>query len=43
MACGLFIKRQQEYKRQAAESVIPTLEINTDNKEWDSYASDLIF
>jgi len=43
MACDLLVEQQQEYRRQAENSIIPTIEINTDNKDWESYAKQIYF
>ena len=43
MACDLLLEEQQEYRDQAENSVIPTIEINTDNKDWESYAKQIYF
>ena len=40
-ACDLLLEQQQEYRRQAKNSIIPTIEINTDNKDWESYAKQI--
>ena len=40
-ACDLLLEQQQEYRRQAENSIIPTIEINTDNKDWESYAKQI--
>lgn len=40
-ACDLLLEKQQEYRRQAENSIIPTIEINTDNKDWESYAKQI--
>ncbi|WP_416141868.1 hypothetical protein ACM1TL_10210 [Lysinibacillus capsici] len=41
LACELLLDQQQEYRSQAENSIIPTIEINTDNKDWDSYAKQI--
>lgn len=41
LACELLLEQQEEYRRQAENSIIPTLEINTDNKDWDFYAKQI--
>jgi thymidylate kinase len=41
LACELLLEQQQEYRSQAENSIIPTIEINTDNKDWDSYAKQI--
>ncbi|MFJ7936505.1 hypothetical protein [Sporosarcina sp. NPDC096371] len=41
MACDLLLEQQQAYRRQAENSIIPTIEINTDNKDWESYAKQI--
>lgn len=38
IACQLLLDQEQEYRSQVENSIIPTIEINTDNKYWDSYA-----
>ena len=43
MACNLLLEQQQEYRSQAENSIIPTIEINTDNKDWESYAKQIYF
>lgn len=43
LACESLLEKQQEYRCQAKNSIIPTLEINTDNKDWDSYANQIYF
>ena len=43
MACNLLFEQQQEYRSQAENSIIPTIEINTDNKDWESYAKQIYF
>ena len=43
MACDLLLEQQQEYRSQAENSIIPTIEINTDNKDWESYAKQIYF
>ena len=40
-ACDLLLEQQKEYRRQAENSIIPTIEINTDNKDWESYAKQI--
>ncbi|WP_010280866.1 AAA family ATPase [Bacillus timonensis] len=42
VACELLINTQQELRRQANASIIPTIEINTDKKDWDSYAKQIL-
>ncbi|MDQ6421762.1 hypothetical protein RB620_20250 [Paenibacillus sp. LHD-117] len=37
-SCNQLIHSQLEYRFQAERSIIPTLEINTDAKDWDEYA-----
>lgn len=39
----LLLEQQQEYRSQAENSIIPTIEINTDNKDWESYAKQIYF
>ncbi|WKT78864.1 hypothetical protein [Lysinibacillus fusiformis] len=41
LACELLLEEQQAYRRQAGNSIIPTIEINTDNKDWESYAKQI--
>lgn len=41
MACDLLIEQQKEYRRQAKSSIIPTIEINTDARDWKSYAEQI--
>ncbi|UOQ48762.1 hypothetical protein MUN88_00960 [Gracilibacillus caseinilyticus] len=43
MACDLFSKQQEEFRQQATDSVIPTIEINTDTGDWDSCARQIYF
>ncbi len=43
IACDLLLEQQQEYRSQAEDSIIPTIEINTDNKDWESYAKQIYF
>ncbi|MEK5038466.1 hypothetical protein [Sporosarcina sp. FSL K6-3457] len=43
MACDLLLEQQQEYRSQAENSIIPTIEINTDNKDWKSYAKQIYY
>jgi hypothetical protein len=43
MAGDLLLEQQQEYRSQAENSIIPTIEINTDNKDWKSYAKQIYF
>ncbi|WP_413376113.1 hypothetical protein [Alkalihalobacillus sp. 1P02AB] len=40
-ACDLLLSQQQEYRNQAENSIIPTIEINTDHKDWESYAKQI--
>ncbi|MCE4051397.1 MULTISPECIES: hypothetical protein [Bacillaceae] len=42
-ACDLLIKQQHKLRRQARQSIIPTIEVNTDNKDWDAYAKKIYF
>lgn len=37
-----FMLTQTELRKQSSLSLIPTLEINTDNKDWTAYASELM-
>ncbi|GAA3348704.1 hypothetical protein SAMN02787081_00378 [Lysinibacillus fusiformis] len=41
LACELLLEQQPAYRSQAANSIIPTIEINTDNKDWESYAKQI--
>lgn len=41
MACDLLLEQQLEYRSQAENSIIPTIEINTDNKDWETYAKQI--
>lgn len=41
LACELILEQQQAYRSQAVNSIIPTIEINTDNKDWKSYAKQI--
>ncbi|THE13012.1 hypothetical protein E1I69_09060 [Bacillus timonensis] len=41
LAYELLLKQQQEYRVQADHSIIPTIEINTDRKEWELYAKQI--
>ncbi|WP_025115661.1 AAA family ATPase [Lysinibacillus fusiformis] len=43
VACELLLEQQKEYRNQAGNSIIPTIEINTDNKDWESYAKQIYF
>jgi len=43
MASDLLLEQQQEYRNHAKNSIIPTIEINTDNKDWESYAKQIYF
>lgn len=43
VACDLLLEQQQEYRNQAENSIIPTIEINTDDKDWESYAKQIYF
>lgn len=38
MACKELIETQNRLRIQSSKSMVPTIEINTDNKEWDKYA-----
>ncbi|WP_231586828.1 hypothetical protein [Paenibacillus sp. E194] len=38
LACKELIDTQNSLRIQASKSMVPTIEINTDNKEWDKYA-----
>ncbi|MGG4144030.1 hypothetical protein ABEW34_12960 [Paenibacillus algorifonticola] len=37
-----FLHTQSELRKQSSLSILPTIEINTDNKEWAAYANELI-
>lgn len=41
-ACNELIETQNSLRIQAAKSVVPTIEINTDNKDWNEYAKLII-
>jgi hypothetical protein len=41
-ACQKFLHNQEKLRLCAKESLIPTLEINTDEAEWDSYAKQIL-
>ncbi|WP_257967968.1 hypothetical protein [Peribacillus deserti] len=41
-ACKLLIDQQQEYRRQAEKSIIPTIEVNTDGQNWEDYAKQIL-
>lgn len=38
----LFIQTQTELRKQSSLSILPTIEINTDKKEWTTYANQVI-
>ncbi|MBY0159719.1 hypothetical protein V4V36_13470 [Paenibacillus lautus] len=38
VACKELIETQNRLRIQSSKSKVPTIEINTDNKEWDKYA-----
>jgi thymidylate kinase len=42
-ACEQLINTQKELRQQANDSIIPTIEINTDNKDWNTYAKQIYF
>ncbi|GAA4827470.1 hypothetical protein GCM10023310_00100 [Paenibacillus vulneris] len=37
-ACHKFVSGQETMRICAQQSLVPTLEINTDNADWDCYA-----
>jgi hypothetical protein len=41
-ACLKFLDNQENLRRCAKQSSIPTLEINTDDGDWDSYAKQIL-
>jgi hypothetical protein len=41
-ACKELIGTQKLLREQAKLSIVPTIEINTDSKEWDKYAKEII-
>ncbi|MFH5182582.1 hypothetical protein ACHHV8_08050 [Paenibacillus sp. TAB 01] len=41
-ACQKFLDDQENLRICAAQSLIPTLEINTDEADWDSYAQQIL-
>jgi hypothetical protein len=41
-ACQKFLEDQVKLRKCAKQSLIPTLEINTDDADWDSYAKQLL-
>jgi len=43
MACDHLLEQQQLYRSQAENSIIPTIEINTDNKDWELYGQQIYF
>ncbi|KAA0549829.1 hypothetical protein FZW96_00300 [Bacillus sp. BGMRC 2118] len=40
-ACQSLLLQQEEYRKQAKNSIIPTIEINTDKRDWKSYAEQI--
>ncbi|MFC3798538.1 hypothetical protein [Cohnella sp. GCM10012308] len=40
--CEKFLGEQERLRRCASDSLIPTLEINTDEGKWDSYAEEIL-
>lgn len=38
LACNELIETQNKLRIQSSKSLLPTIEVNTDNKEWDKYA-----
>ncbi|MGM0879025.1 MAG: hypothetical protein ACQEWV_31360 [Bacillota bacterium] len=41
-ACQKFLEDQEKLRKCAKQSLIPTLEINTDGANWDDYAQQLL-
>lgn len=41
-ACQKFLEDQDQLRMCAKQSVIPTLEINTDEADWNSYAEQIL-
>jgi len=41
-ACQEFLENQERLRKCAKQSLIPTLEINTDEADWDSYAKQIL-
>ncbi|MCZ8514968.1 hypothetical protein O9H85_21595 [Paenibacillus filicis] len=41
-ACQKFLEDQEKLRKCAKQSLIPTLEINTDEADWDSYAKQIL-
>jgi len=41
-ACQKFLEDQEKLRMCAKQSLIPTLEINTDEADWDSYAKQIV-
>lgn len=37
-----FIQTQSELRKQSSLSILPTIEINTDQKDWHTYASEIL-
>ncbi|NOU91958.1 hypothetical protein GC093_01730 [Paenibacillus sp. LMG 31456] len=41
-ACQKFLEDQEKLRMCAKQSLVPTLEINTDEADWDSYAEQIL-
>lgn len=41
-SADLFIQTQTELRKQSSLSILPTIEINTDKKEWTTYANQVM-
>jgi hypothetical protein len=41
-ACEQFLENQDKLRMSTKQSLIPTLEINTDEADWDSYAKRIL-
>ncbi|WP_215185797.1 hypothetical protein [Paenibacillus albidus] len=41
-ACQKFLEDQEKLRMCAKQSLLPTLEINTDEADWDSYAKQIL-
>lgn len=41
-ACQKFLGDQEKLRLSAKQSLLPTLEINTDQADWDSYAKRIL-
>jgi hypothetical protein len=41
-SCSGLINAQNSYKKYAKTSLLETIELNTDDKDWDKYASDIM-